>query len=881
MTTPERWQRIKELLAPALELDSAGRAIYLDQACRNDPTLRPDLERLLAAERRAGPDFLSGPVILEELGHELESDPDAWVGRRLGAYQIVEEISAGGMGEVYRAVRADDEYRKEVAIKLVRSGQDSGFVLSRFKNERQILASFEHPNIARLLDGGTTEEGLPYFVMELIDGQRLDEYCEAQKLATNERLGLFLQVCSAVQYAHQRLVIHRDIKPGNIIVNAEGVPKLLDFGIAKILETAENSPQQDQTISLFRLLTPLYASPEQVKGEPITTASDVYSLGVVLYELLTGRTPYNVPTHTPHEVSRAVCETEPEKPSAAVRRTQSSPSVGREAALQERTALGGVREGSPAKLSKRLRGDLDNIVLMALRKEPQRRYASVEQLAQDIRRHLEHLPVVALKDTVGYRASKFVARHKLGVAAVSLLVLSLAGGLTATLWQARIARANQLRAEKRFNDVRKLANSLVFEVHDAIRDLAGATPARKLLVAKGLEYLDGLAQESRDDPSLQRELATAYQKLGDVQGYMGRSNLGDTAGALQSYGKALALREALRTAHPKDRLALSDLGISYMRLGQIRMRMGDFDRSLESWRRSLDVEQDLVESDPTNLEARAYLAESYDGMGDVFVEMNNLSEVKKNYEHELAIFEALRAADPVSARARRNLSVAYKKVGGVSEATGNIPEALDRYREAMAIDEALSAANPTNALMRRDLSISDTSIGDVLARMGRLSEAADYYKRALAIDEALAAADPNDANSSKYLRSTCEKIGNISLKNGQTTSALSNFRRALAAAEAESIADQADMRSRSDMAAFSSRIAEAYGTMAAQAAPDRRQEYWRQARSWYQKSLSIWQELRQRRSVASREDAESPETANQGIAKCDAALAKLKAHRPR
>src|SRR6267154_1267643 len=303
--TPERWQQVKGLLGAALELDPANRTEYLDQACGSDASLREELGRLLAAEGKAGPGFLNDPVILEELTLALPQQSDAWVGRRLGSYQIVEEIGAGGMGEVYRAVRADDEYRKEVAVKLVRSGQDSNFVLNRFKNERQILAGLDHPNIARLLDGGTTEGGVPYFVMELIEGQRIDEYCNVRGLATTGRLELFLGVCSAVQYAHQRLIIHRDIKPGNILVTADGVPKLLDFGIAKLLSSAAQANDAPRTGTFVRLMTPDYASPEQVRGEELTTPTDTYSLGALLYELLTARRPLEL-TGGPTEVERII-----------------------------------------------------------------------------------------------------------------------------------------------------------------------------------------------------------------------------------------------------------------------------------------------------------------------------------------------------------------------------------------------------------------------------------------------------------------------------------------------------------------------------------------------------------------------------------------------
>jgi len=310
---PERWQQVRSVLDGALALPAAERSAYLDKACAADRELRTEVESLLDSHDQAGSVFLNNPAVdlkgaLAELGPR-----SSWIGRRIGVYQIEAEIGHGGMGEVYRAVRADGQYKREVAIKLVRGGYDTAVVLERFLHERQILASLDHPNIARLYDGGTTEEGLPYLVMELIEGTPIDQYCEEHDLGVNERLKLFTQVCAAVQYAHQRLVIHRDIKPSNILVTAEGVPKLLDFGIAKILD-----PTAAAETTLMRPMTPEYASPEQVRGEAITTATDVYSLGVVLYRLLAGRSPYHESTRTPLEFARAICEVEPIKPSSAI-----------------------------------------------------------------------------------------------------------------------------------------------------------------------------------------------------------------------------------------------------------------------------------------------------------------------------------------------------------------------------------------------------------------------------------------------------------------------------------------------------------------------------------------------------------------------------------
>ncbi len=312
---PERWRQVREVLDCAIALPAGGRPAYLEKTCAGDAELRVEVESLLRSHEQAGNEFLnSPPVDLTSLVPAAEGKP-SYIGRRIGVYKIVEEIGHGGMGEVYRASRVDGQYDKQVAIKLVRVGLDSPFLVERFRHERQILASLDHPNIARLHDGGTTEDGVPYLVMELIEGIPIDQYCEQHNLGTTGRLQLFTQVCAAVQYAHQRLVIHRDIKPSNILVTEEGIPKLLDFGIAKIIDPAGGAET-----TMVRPMTPEYASPEQIRGEPITTATDVYSLGVVLYRLLTGKSPYPTNTRTPHELAQLICQAEPARPSTAVLR---------------------------------------------------------------------------------------------------------------------------------------------------------------------------------------------------------------------------------------------------------------------------------------------------------------------------------------------------------------------------------------------------------------------------------------------------------------------------------------------------------------------------------------------------------------------------------
>ena len=310
---PERWKQVREIFDKAISLPEAGRSALLHTACDGDAELRQEVESLLRSHQEAGSIFLEKPAANLNVAIAEAVEHGSRAGRRIGVYRLIEQIGEGGMGEIYRAERADGLYDKQVAIKFVRVGFDTKSILERFRQERQVLASLDHPNIARLLDGGTTEEGIPYLVMELIEGIPFDQYCASHDLNITDRLKLFMQVCSAVQYAHQHLVIHRDIKPGNILVTKEGVPKLLDFGIAKILDPAAGSQA-----TAINPMTPEYASPEQVRGEPITTATDVYSLGVVLYQLLTGRSPYPKTTHVPHEYARAICEYEPERPSVAV-----------------------------------------------------------------------------------------------------------------------------------------------------------------------------------------------------------------------------------------------------------------------------------------------------------------------------------------------------------------------------------------------------------------------------------------------------------------------------------------------------------------------------------------------------------------------------------
>ena len=515
------WQQVEEVFWSALEQTAENRAAYVQSACAGDENLRAEVEAMLRSHEQAG-DFMGQPAY-QMNAQLLDQETGALqIGETFGDYRILSLLGEGGMGEVYLA--EDTKLDRKVALKLVKSGLGRANLLRHFRREEKILAGLTHPNIARLYGGAVTPDGIPYFVMEYVEGERLDRYCDTRKLKISERLHLFRTICSAVSYAHQHLVIHRDIKPANIRVTAEGEPKLLDFGIAKLVDP-QSDPIGEQTMTLQSVMTPEYASPEQVRGEGVTTASDIYSLGVVLYELLTGQRPYRTKSRRPDEVARAISEEEPTKPSTALARA--------------------IDPKSKIQNPKWLRGDLDNIVLMAMRKEPSRRYASVAQFSEDVRRHLEGLPVVARKDTVGYRSAKFIRRHRVGVAAAALVTLAIIAGLIAALWEARQARAQR--------DVAQRINTFLQDM------LGAAAPEVKGIDVKVTDLLSDASSRAKTESTNQPQV------MADVLMTLGRTYI-----SLGQYSPAEAnLRAALEASskangefHPTTATTMGWLGLA-------------------------------------------------------------------------------------------------------------------------------------------------------------------------------------------------------------------------------------------------------------------------------------------------------------------------------
>lgn len=881
MAVSEHWDKVKRLFDAALETEPERRDAFLEEHCSGDPQLCNEVKSLLSSLEEAG-SFIQAPALSgAAMAPPVDEEADGPSDRRIGAYLLNRPIARGGMGTVYLAVRADDQYQKRVAIKLIKRGMDTDSILRRFRNERQILAGLDHPNIAKLLDGGTTPEDLPYFVMDYIDGKPIDEYCTVHKLSIDERLRLFRSVCSAVQYAHQNLVVHRDIKPGNILVTAEGVPKLLDFGIAKLLNPEISYQTLDPTAAEIRPMTPEYASPEQIRGDTITTASDVYSLGVLLYKLLTGRQPYLINTRQPQELAQLVCDSEPDRMSTAVTRLDPP---GNEDAAKGKPSVPelpiGARKELAARLRRRLAGDLDNIVMMAMRKEPQRRYASVEQLSEDIRRHLAGLPVIARKDTLGYRSAKFIKRHKAGVVAAVLVVAALMAGMVATAWQAGVARTQRAKAEQRFDDVRRLANSFLFEFHDAIEKLPGSTPARALVVRRALEYLDSLARETRENPELSRELATAYEKVGDIQGNPYSANLGDTPGAMQSYQKALAIFQKLYSSAPENAEARRDLASSYDRIADILGLTHDLAGALQNYRQALQLRESLAAGSESEVQFRRDLGKSYENIGDTLIKTGDAAAALESFRKALAIDESMSLKDPANLRVKRSLAVKYNKVGLALANLRDKTGALENAQKSLALFESLATAEPTNGQARRELALAYNRAGDHLWDAQRQTEALEAYRKGLAIHEALSSADPQNAQARHDLAVSYGNVGYALAQAGDENGGLGHTRKSQALFEALAAADPTNVVARRDLAISYSYLGDVYGMLASNAASaSRKIELWREARSWYQKSLNIYLEMRSSGTLRGA-DAGKPDEIGRQIADCDAALAKLQGAAP-
>lgn len=774
------------LFDTAIELDPEQRSAFLRQAAPDDGLLREveSLLRALAEEE----DRFEQPA-MEHFAAQAEARTAAAMHNlRIGRYRLLRAIGHGGMGSVYEAVRADDEFQKRVAIKLVRRGMDTERIVHRFRQERQILAGLEHPNIARLLDGGVTSAAQPYFVLEYVEGRSITEYSAARGLPVPGRLRLFLQVCAPVQYAHQNLIVHRDLKPANILVTGEGTPKLLDFGVAKLMR-ADDESDAVATQAGFHAFTPGYASPEQIRGAPITTATDIYSLGVILYELLTGRRPFDFGDSSPSEIARVMENREPPRPSSVVR--SGAPPA----------PAGGGASRPPRALS----GELDSIVLKAMAADPGQRYSTAEALAEDVRRYLDGRPVLARQGTWSYRTRKFIGRNRVSVAAAALLVVSVAAGTTATVVQTRQTEAALVLAERRFHDVRELTSSLIFEVHDEIAPLAGSTSARALLVERGVEYLDRLYREVGADPAFQQEVAEAYLKLGDVQGNPTNPNLGELAAARGSFARSLALSRELVLRDGADARARHTLASAHERMGEVTAWTGDVGGGAGHLREALAHRTRLARMQPDSAATQLRLVISTLKLGDLlghpaFPNLGDRAAALRQYDASLAL---LRRVPPGAGRPqelRRLAGLLHERRGRMLEMDGRYDEALAELGASRSIREGLARDDPANAEVLRDAGIAHERLCSVQLRRGSLDGALDHCQQALAVYGRLAAADPENVGFRTTLAIGQVWLARVLGARGEPAAALERLEESTAALRRVAQADRENLPARRQIA---------------------------------------------------------------------------------
>ena len=784
--TSDRAQQRARLFETAAGLDPDRRAVFLEGVSALDPVLRQEVEALLADRERTplpradgstAPLGLPAQTLTAAVGETAPPADEgaAMEGRRIGPYRVLRALGRGGTGAVYLAVRVDDQFRKNVALKLLRRGMETGDLILRFRRERQILAALEHPHVAQIHDGGATEDGLPYFVMEYVEGQPIDRYCDSRRLTLRQRIELFLKVCAAVHFAHQHLVVHRDLKPANILVTTEGSPKLLDFGIAKLLrpdETAEELTRVD-----MRPMTPEYASPEQVRGEPITTASDVYSLGVVLYELLSGHRPYRIRTLELAEIVRVVCEEGPARPSAAVERVEEVTTPDGTLRMLDPETVSRSRGASPARLRRQLSGDLDNIVSTAMRKEHGRRYASVAELAEDLRRHLEGLPVRARPDTFLYRTGKFVRRHRAGVAVATAFLVALVAFGAAMAAQSRRLAVQRNRAENEAAKAQAI-NTFLQETLGSANPTDGIGREVTVLevLGKAAATIErSFATQPQIEAAVKNTMGSTYLRLGryDEAEPLLRSALairrgaeqapdvaesltnlgglmlyrGDYKGAEALFREALALRRQQHVRHPDVAASLNNLALSLNYQGEHGAAEPLYREALAMRRELLGQEHRAVAESLNNLAFLLHDKGDYEGAERMYREVLALDRKLVGNDHpdlatDLDNFASLlddkgdgAAAEPLF---REALAIRRKALGekhpDVAKSLNNLASLLERrddyeaaeplYREAIAIRrELFGRAHP-------DLATNLNNLARLLTKAGRYEEALRLFQEA-------------------------------------------------------------------------------------------------------------------------------------------------------
>ena len=727
---------VHRLFEEACTLPPGQRTKYLQSQTADAEVLR-EVFSLLAHDALAEPFFAEA---LDSAASSVLSDLELRPGTRIGSFTIARMLGRGGMGAVYLAQRTDGSFEQTVAIKVIQSANPMSVLLARFQQERQILARLNHPNIARLLDGGETPAGLPYLVMEYVPGQDIDAYCDKSALDLRARLRLFLHVSAAVQYAHENLVVHRDLKPGNILVGDDGEPKLLDFGIAKVLDPLSGPAAVIST----RVLTPEYASPEQVRGHAITTAADIYSLGAVLYRLLTGRPPHAVEHLSPLGAARKISE-------------QDVP----------------VATNVPA--------DVGAILQKALHTDPRHRYRSADEFSTDIQRYLDGMPVLAAPDSVSYRTVKFLRRHWVPVVAIATIAVAVTAGAGVAIWQGR-------RAERRFAEVRQLSNRFLFEFEDAIHNVSGTTKARELVIKTAQEYLDRLSSEAGRDPELIHELAEAYHKLGSVQGNPVEGNTGDSKAALASYRKAVALRDSVGDAHA----SATNVRVRYLRvlmeLANAEAVYGDAGRVLPLSQKAVSLAESWIHTGSSDADLLSSAANAYSQLATHQRENGDFEASVASAKHSLVLQQHARELRPDDGKLLRSVAVSYWAVGSSQKVAGHPEEAIANFTTTVEMLRQVTARDPANVQSRRELLgatwlLADSTVDLLRKQKKGPDEALPLWEEAWRIGGQLLKEDPANALVEADVTSIALGLGSALQDVGRPQDAVKVFRSATARQE--------------------------------------------------------------------------------------------------
>jgi tetratricopeptide (TPR) repeat protein len=775
---PDEWDRIQSVFLSVADLPPDERTGRLDAECGDDKEFRAEVESLLASDGGSAQSISA--AIADETALLGDAAKDL-AGDRLGAWRVVKEIGRGGMGAVYLAVRDDDQFQKHVAIKVVRHGMDTQDVLGRFRHERQILANMDHPYIARLLDGGTTPDGRPFFVMDYVEGRPLDVFCSEDKPGAEACCRLFLRVLDAVAHAHRNLVVHRDLKPANIFVKSDGTPKLLDFGVAKLLE----GDAAAAVTSLDRPFTPQYACPEQVRGFPVTTAVDIYALGAILYEMLTNRRAQAIESLSPSEIERVVCHTEVPRPSLS----------------------------APG-----LDADLDNIVLMAMRKEPARRYQSVDQLAEDVRRYLDGRAILARQDSLWYRTRKFARRNRFQIAAAALIFISLVAALVVTLAQTRaaqsaqraadlqrrvsdkeraraeqektraeagfrqaeVARADEaqqrLHAEKSLTQLIGIADKTLFDIHDAVARLPGATEARRVMVKTTLDYLESIQKENGLDDRLRLALGAGYSRIAAIQGEPLRPSLGDAAGALVSYRKAEAMLEPLYARRRDDAEVILQWIKVKTGLAELSFVQTHSPTSVRMYLDLLPAARRLAQLQPSSPQAVKQEAE-IEGDLALALQPTNSPAALDHAKRQIAVLTTLTGRFPQDRDLIQDLGESLASAAVPLKDLGSYTDAAESFERSIRTLEPLLEAEPHNAQTQRNLLGAYRDYCELLgvpwsANMGRSAEARSYCEKSVAMARELSGADPRDQTARFDVGFNLAELGMIDPEPNQVADSL-------------------------------------------------------------------------------------------------------------